>query len=352
MSMADLLAKQSTSLETKVLRLSRGQELTGEVIAVLSQELILDLGTKAEGVMPRRELPEDIKSSVKAGDKLPVYVIISENESGQVVLGYKKAPTKFVPLKWEKFQKAINSDKVFKSKGLEVNKGGLIVEVDGIRGFVPSSQVNLSKVSNLEDLVGEEVMLNVIEVDPGQNRLIFSQRVAVSDEVKETFKKLKVGDEVSGKVAAVLPFGIFVSLNDGAEGLVHISELSWEKVEEPGKLFKIGDSVSAKIVSLDGNTHRVNLSVKQLTEDPFVRASQNYKKEDVVKGEITRINNMGVFVQLENSLEGLIPTLKIGQGEEYKVGSKVTALIDNIDSAKRRIYLSPFITTTKGLIYK
>ncbi len=352
MSMADLLAKEDIKLS-----LSRGQELTGEIIAVTPQELIMDLGTKAEGVLPLRDLSKEQVSSFKVGDKINLFVSIVENENGQVVLALKKVVSKSASsAKWDRFEAAINTDKAFIGRGIEVNRGGLMVEVGDVRGFLPSSQISSSQAADLSELIGKNVSVTVIEADFSQNRLIFSQKTNVTQEAKENLKLIKVGDKVKGKVAAVLPFGIFVAVEgsalSGVEGLVHISELAWEKVEDPGKLFKLGQEVDALVISVDSNTNRVNLSLKQLTDDPFMQSSKNYQKDAVVKGTVTKIGSMGVFVELEKGLEGLIPSQSLESSNQYQVGQNISVLIDNVDSAKRRIYLAPFITSTKDLIYK
>ncbi|MBI3486470.1 S1 RNA-binding domain-containing protein [Candidatus Daviesbacteria bacterium] len=347
--MADLLAKQ----DLKKLSISRGQELTGEVVGITESEVVFDLGTKSEGILPKKDFLDEQLKSLKVGDKLPVFVTLVENEAGQVLLSLRKATPKGMQNpKWDKFQAAFKEGKTFSGKGVEVNKGGLIVEVGEVRGFLPASQVSLSQASALDDLVGKDVTVTVIEIDPSQNRLIFSQKANVSEEVKEKLGKIKLGDKVTGKVAAVLPFGIFVTLSDGVEGLVHVSEISWEKVEDPAKLFKVGDEVSGQVISVDSNTNRVNLSIKQTKDDPFLAVANKYKKDDIVKGVVSKVSSIGVFITLDDSLEGLIHSSKIEQGTIYEVGQKITALVDNIDSLKRRIALVPFITTTKGLIYK
>lgn len=352
-SMADLLAKQ----DKKQLRLSRNQEIEGEVVSINPQEIILDLGTKSEGVLPKRDLSQDQLSNLKVGDKLSVFVVIPENESGQVLLTLHKSVAKGPNTgKWRRFEEALRDHQTMLGKGLEVNKGGLIVEVNGVRGFLPSSQVSLSTASNLDELVGKEVQVSVIEVDPNQNRLIFTQKGSISEDVKEKITKLKIGDQVKGAIAAVLPFGIFVTISgenfEGVEGLVHVSELSWDRVEDPAAHFKVGQEVEAKVVSIDHETGRVNLSIKQLTEDPFMKKTEGYKSDDVIKGKVSKVNNMGIYVSLEDGLEGLIQSSKLEPGEEYKEGQEITVLIDTVEKNKRRILLSPFRTSTKGLIYK
>lgn len=349
LTMADLMAKQDKSH----FGLTRGQELEGEVIAIYPQEIILDLGSKAEGVLLKKDLSQAEQDSLKVGDKLTVQVVTTENESGQVVVTSNKARTAGTAnIKWDKFQNAKDTNQTLTGKGLEVNKGGLIVEVGGVRGFLPSSQVTLSQATNLEDLIGKDITVTVLEIDPTQNRLIFSQKTQVSEEVKENLGKLKIGDEVKGKVAAVLPFGIFITLENGVEGLVHISEISWEKVLDPATLFKVGDEVASQVISIDPNTHRVNLSIKQLQEDPFLKISEKYTKDNVVKGTISKVTNNGVLILLKDGFEGLIHSSKVEPGVEYKIGQEISCLVDSIDIAKRRIYLAPMLTTTKGLIYK
>ncbi len=363
LTMADLLAKQ----EYKNLSLTRGQEIEGTVITITQNEVILDLGTKAEGVLPKRDLTPDQVKNLKIGDKVSTFVVQAENESGQVLLGPQKATQdrrdenrggssrgggSFSSSRFKKFEDAMKREEVLKGTGLELNKGGLIVEVNGVRGFLPSSQVSLSQAANLDDLVGKEIEVVVIEVDPNQNRLIFTQKSQVTEETKEKLGKLKVGDKVEGTVASVLPFGIFVTLSQGVEGLVHISEISWEKVEDPNTLYKIGDKIEAKVNSLDHDTGRANLSVKQLSQDPFLEKVKDFNPDDVIKGEITKVNQMGVFVSLDGGVEGLVHSSKMDQDTTYEVGGSMNFLVDSIDAQKRRVNLAPFITSTKDLIYK
>lgn len=350
MSMADLLAKQDNNFVS----LQRGQEIEGKVVAITSQEVILDLGSKSEGFLPKKELGASA-ANVKAGDLIKVVVIGFENDSGIVLVtttkNSQRANAGGSP-RWDRFETAKSENQTLTGRALEVNKGGLIIEVLGVRGFLPSSQVSLSQASDLEELIGKEIQVVVIEVDPVQNRLIFSHKVSVSEDVKEHIGKLKIGDKVAGKVAAVLPFGIFVSLENGAEGLVHISEIAWEKVEDPSALFKVGDSVETMVTSVDESSGRVNLSIKQLMTDPFTEISKKYTADDVVKGTVTKTSHMGTYVSLEGGAEGLIPTSKIESGTAYETGQQIQVIIDSIDTHKRRILLTPFITTTKGLIYK
>jgi small subunit ribosomal protein S1 len=351
LSMADLLAKQETK---KPLSIYRGQEVEGTVVAILSQDIILDLGTKSEGVLPKKDLSDQSLESLKVGDKITASVIYTENESGQVVLSLTRAISYKNPnaQKFAKFNNYLKSNQVLKGKGLEVNKGGLVVDLGGVRGFLPSSQVALSHAANLDELVDKELDVTVLEVDPNQNRLILSQKTTVSEDTLKKLKALKSGDEVTGKVAAVLQFGIFVTLDDNLEGLVHVSEISWEKVEDPNTIFKVGDTVKAKVISIDSTTGRANLSIKQLEKDPFTDKSKDIVPNDVLKFTVTKISSQGLFGTLETGLEGFIPSSKQEEGATYKEGDSLSCLVESVDAQKRRVNLSPFITSTAGLIYK
>lgn len=358
--MADLLAKQ----ENKKLKLNLGQELEGEVVGIFPQEVILDLNTKAEGVLPKRDLPSP--DEIKIGDKIPVFVFVLENDSHQIVLGYGKAkgiisgPKGKINTKWFRFQTLLETGQSVKGKAVESNKGGLVVEIDTLRGFLPASQMNLAHVASLEDMVGKFIDVTVLEANHQQNRLILAQKLDVPEDIKNKLLSIQPGEEVDAKVTGLLPFGVLVdvmTINDREEpirldGFIHISELSWDKVENPSDLYKAGDALQAKVVSSDINLGRVNLSVKQTTEDPFSAKIKDLKADDVVKGEVVKIGPNGVSVMLDGGIEGLVPVSLMGIETEYTPGGKVTLIVDSIDTGKHKITLAPFVTSTKDLIYK
>lgn len=350
--MEKLLASQTK----KLVNLFRGQQVEGTVISLTEKEATLDLGSKSEGVLQRREA-----SDLKIGDKVKVYVAQAENESGQAALS--TAPQmRIVPsgrggsrgAAWAKFSQAQSSKSKIQGKVLEVNKGGLIIEVDGTRGFLPNSQVGFELMSKaglgMDSLIGQNLSLTVIEVNQNDNKLIFTQRGQVSAEVKEKLKTLKSGEKVKGKVVAVLPFGLVVDVN-GVEGLVFISDVAWEKVEDLTQLFKSGEEVEVVIIGADEELGRVNLSIKQLLEDPFTKITQKYPVDEVVKGEIMGVSEAGVTVKLDG-VEALLPANKMEAGISYEVGKSMNFLVDNIDANRRKVNLAPFVTTTTGLIYK
>lgn len=363
--MGELLASQSKKLIT----LNRGQQVEGEVVSINNKEIILDLGAKSEGVLQKRELSEPQIKDLKVGDKLKAYVSQSENESGQVVLSLSsqtKSPSTFTgrgvhpysskrSISGDKFIQALNKKTKMQGKVLEVNKGGLIVEVEGVRGFLPNSQVGYDTLSKagggMESLTGQNLALTVIEVDSSNNKLIFTQRNQVSEEVKRKLGEFKKDQKLEGKIIAVLPFGLVVDVA-GVEGLVFISDIAWEKIEDISNMFRIDQTIEVVITGIDEELGRLNLSLKQLREDPFAKIAEKYPADEVVKGEIVSVSEAGVVVKLEDGLEGILASSKMDPDMTYEAGKSITLLVDSIDTNRRKINLAPFVTSTKDLIYK
>lgn len=364
LTMEELLASQTKKFKT----LSRGQQAEGMVVAMNDREITLDLGAKSEGIIQTREIPKDKLSTLKIGDKLSAFVSVLENEYGQTILSATYQVGKFAggPAAsfrskgrsrgpdWYRFISAQNQKSKLSGKVLEINKGGLIVDVEGSRGFLPNSQVGFELLSKagkgLQDLVGENLTITVIEVDQNNNKLIFSQRGQVSEEVKNKLAEFKKDQKASGKVVAVLPFGLVVDIA-GAEGLVFISDVSWDKVEDLSAVYKAGDEVEVIVIGLDEDLGRLNLSIKQLSENPFAKLAEKFPADEVVKGEITAVSEAGVVVKLDG-VEGLLPSAKMVHNTEYSVGTSMSFLVDSVDANRRRVNLAPFVTSTAGLIYK
>lgn len=355
----------SYNVSGKSLTLSRGREAEGEVVDIGDKEIILDFGTKSEGIIPTRELSTDQLKNLKLGDKLKAYVVMTENEYGQVLLSLHYSavrPSKSRGIDWARFTTLQNQKSKLQGKVIEINKGGLMIEVDSTRGFLPNSQAGfelLSKSGDMGELIGQSLTVTVIEVDQNNNKLIFSQRGQVSDQVLEALKGFKKGQKVSGKIVAILPFGLVVDL-DGMEGLVFISDVSWEKVLDLTSLYTLGQIIEAKVLGVDEDFGRVNLSIRHLSEDPFTKLSQKYPADEVVKGQIVEVTTAGVVAKLEdpsgelgrNEVEGFLPASKMDPKTIYEVGKVESFLVDGVDVQKRRINLASFVTTTKGLIYK
>lgn len=352
------MEKLLASSPQKILKLSRGQKVEGEILVKGDKELILEIGAKAEGVLPLRDLPKDQQELLKVGDKLSAFVIFPENESGQVTLSLQPGSfgvQKYKGVNWDKFQNALNKKSKLQGRVLEINKGGLILEFEGTRGFLPNSQVGfellLSLRTGLETLIGQRINVTVTEISADNNRLIFSQRGQVSAEVLEKLKRSKAGEKVKGKIVAILPFGLVIDL-DGVEGLVFISDVSWEKVENLESLYKTGQEVEAQVLGIDSELGRVNLSIKHMSEDPFGKIAEKYSTDDVVKGQITEASELGVSVKLEGGVEGFLSTSRMDPDTKYEIGKEMSFLVDSVDVQRRRVNLALFVTTTAGLIYK
>lgn len=374
--MEELLASQSKKLTA----LGRGELVEGEIVSISPKEVIIDFGAKSEGVLPGREIPQNQLNELKIGDKLKAYVAIPENEYGQTVLSKVKSTGREAgpregrrggrTMDWNRFKLAQSQKTKMQAKVLEVNKGGLIVEVPGARGFLPNSQVGfelLSKASKvlpagrqgMEELIGQTLIVTIIEVDQNNNKLIFSERGEISEEIKEKLAQYKKNQKIKGKIAAVLPFGLVVDVA-GLEGLVFISDVSWEKTYDLESSFKAGDEIDVAVLGQDEDFGRLNLSIKHLSEDPFVRIADKFPVDEVVKGEIATVSEVGVTVALDGAegppalskVEGFLPASKMDPAEKYETGQSMTFLVDSVDKAKRRVNLAPFVTSTSGLIYK
>ncbi|MDD5147770.1 MAG: S1 RNA-binding domain-containing protein [Candidatus Daviesbacteria bacterium] len=355
-TMEELLASQVQKLKV----LHRGQEIEGTVLAITGKEITLDLDSKSEGVIGSRDIPDSVKLDLKIGDKLKVYVYMPENENGQVVLSSspqsKIATSSFRGhgINWSKFIQAQNQKSKLQGKVTEINKGGLIVEVMGVRGFLPNSQVGFELLSKsgagMDNLIGQDLTITVIEVNQDNNKLIFSQRGQVSEEALKKLRNFSLKQKVKGKIVAVLPFGLVVDVS-GVEGLVFISDVSWEKVDDLTKQFSAGQELEILVLGLDEELGRLNLSIKHLTEDPFAKLAEDYPIDEIVKGEVTAVSEAGITVKLDN-IEGFLPVSKMEADNKYEVGVSMNFLVDSVDAGRRRINLAPFVTSTAGLIYK
>lgn len=347
------------SAPQKFVSLSRNQQVLGEIVAITQKEVILDLNSKSEGVIPKKEFA-DKTADLKVGQKIKAYVAEIENESGQTILSLhptlpKVSKRRKGGVSYDSFIQAQKQHRGLSGSVVEINKGGLIVDVSGTTGFLPNSQVGFDLLSKIgqdaADLIGQNVSLSVIEVDEGNNRLIFSQRTKLSEDILKKLASFKNGQKVSGKIVAILPFGLVLDIA-GSEGLVFISDVAWEKIEDLASRFSVGQGIEAVVLGTDLELGRINLSIKQLSKDPFEETSQKFQADDLVKGEVSSVTDAGVMVKLEAGIEGFLPASKIPSGENYQTGGVVNLLVDNVDLQRRRVNLAPVITSTEGLIYK
>lgn len=351
-SMEELLASSNYNLVIP----KKGALVTGTITDKQKKMLIIDIGAKTEGIVTDKEfeMADEYIIELKVGDKIEAVVLSTENDRGQVMLSLKQAA---LDAKWDYFQKALDDNEVLDAKGVEINKGGLIVVVNGVRGFVPSSQFGKQYMGNINKLKGENLKVRTIEVDREKNRLIFSER-HVSEEKElaqrsQALQAVQAGEVYEGGVSGVMPFGLFVTVEvpvpdsdsvGHVEGLVHISEISWEKVNNPKDYHKVGDRVKVRVLGVDEHTGKLNLSLKQLTDDPWKGIEERYNIGTTFSGTVSRVEAFGVFVNVEPGVDGLIHSSKISQGTELNRGDEVTVTVESVDPEQRRMSLSMVLT--------
>lgn len=345
-TMEDLLSNSGYTLTVP----KKGETITGLVTMVNRKMVLVDVGAKTEGVVADKEyeIAKEFIETIKIGDEIDVYVASDENERGQILLSLRRA---MMGKLWDMLEDYLKNETEVQVKSVELNRGGMIVKWQGLRGFIPSSQFGSAFAGNLQGLVGKAIAVKPIEVDREKNRLIFSEKhvseAAVMAERETALKAVKVGDVLEGKVTGVLNFGAFVAIHVGSvtvEGLVHISEISWEKVDDIHKYLKVGDSASVKVMGVEEGTGKLNLSIKQLKNDPWASAGDKYPAGTTVKGKVSRSAPFGTFVNFEPGVDGLIHVSRMGSFPELKMGEEIEVLVENVDPANRRMSLGPVLT--------
>ncbi len=332
--------------------LSAADVIDGTIISIKKHEIWLDIGVYGIGVVMRREM--GVTDELNVGDSLTVGVVDPEFENGYALLSLRKAAK---DRGWDELQRICDAGETIEINAYDANRGGLLLELEGVRGFLPVSQLaadHYPRVSGadkdeilgkLNQLIKETLRVRVIDVSRMDNKLIFSEKEALKDDMADRFAKLKVGDSVEGMVTGVIDFGAFVNV-DGIEGLIHISEISWERVEDPRKYVTVGDKVKAKIISID--KERLSLSLKQLIEDPWLKDVEAIKVGESVTGTITRITPFGAFVQITPSVEALVHISELSNGDDeavdpeklFKLNEKKEFKILEVDKEGRKIALS------------
>lgn len=324
------------------LGIKRGTMADGIVVSVTPREVLIDIGKKTFGVIAGWELEQvkDYATSLKPGEKVTAQIINPENETGYATLSLRKTSSE---RRWTILSDVQNKGEDIEVVGLEVAKGGLLVEWQGLRGFIPSTQLDVSVAANPYELIGKHIKVKVLEVDPALNRFVISQKAAslgISPQVlKEKIGKIKSNDVLTGTISGIAPFGLFADL-DGLEGLVHISEIAWEKVENPATLYKVGNKVEVVVLDVNKNEGKLNLSIKRLTPDPWKNILDHFPPDSTVTGTVMRLAPYGVFVKLETGIEGLIHISKITTGSEPKVGETIECIVEKVDPTKRKISLT------------
>lgn len=343
-TMDDLLAKH------EIKQLKTGDVVEGTITSVRKHEVWVDLGPLGVGVVLRREIGHG--QQLAEGQTVTTSVVDPELDEGYALLSMKRAVK---DRGWDELQRLFDNQEIIEVTPYDANRGGLLVELEGIRGFLPVSQLaagHYPRVSGadkdeilqkLNALVNKPLRVRILDVSRKDNKLIFSEKEAVKDDMQSRLTELKVGDVVEGVVTGVIDFGAFVNV-DGIEGLIHISEISWERVEDPRKYVKTGETVKAKIIAIDKD--RLSLSLKQMTEDPWLHEVKAFKKGSIVKGKVTRITPFGAFVQLSPAVEALVHVSEMSNEEGvdpeqiFHLNEEKQFKVIDIDTEARKIALS------------
>lgn len=343
-TMDDLLAQHD------IAQLKAGEVIEGIVTSVRKHEVWVDLGANGMGVVMRREVGHGQK--LEEGQTVTTSVIDPEMDEGYALLSMRRAAK---DRGWDELQKVFEKGEIIEVEPYDANRGGLLIELEGIRGFLPVSQLSAGHyprvsgadkdeiLQKLNALTKKKLRVRILDVSRKDNKLIFSEKEAMKDDMQERFSELKVGDTIKGVVTGVIDFGAFVNV-DGIEGLIHISEISWERVEDPRKYLKTGEEVEAKIIAIDKD--RLSLSLKQMSEDPWMQEVKAFSKGDTVEGKVTRITPFGAFVQLSPSVEALVHVSEMGDGDDtnpeevFRLNEKKSFKVLDIDTDNRKIALS------------
>lgn len=343
-TMDELLASEN------VKQLTQGEVVEGVVLNVAKHEVLVDLGPLGVGLVPRREI--GFGKQLEKGDAVTASVVELELDNGYSLLSLRKAAK---DRGWDEIQRVVDSGDIIEITPYDANRGGLLIELEGVRGFLPVSQLSAEHyprvggadkdeiLQRLNSLVGKAIKVRVLDADKKANKLIFSEKEAIKDGLNERFEKLTIGDSVEGVVTGVVDFGAFVNV-EGIEGLIHISEISWERVSNPSDYVKVGDTVKAKIIAIDKD--RLSLSLKQLQEDPWVKEVDSFKSGDSVDGTVTRITPFGAFVQISPAVEALVHVSELGEGSDadpekvFTLNERKSFRVLEIDKENRKISLS------------
>lgn len=353
-NMASLLSEEGLGLELP----EAGEIKTGTIASISPGQIMVSIGAKSEGIINGQEfdlIPPDVFASLETGQEISVFVVTPEDQNGNLILSYVRA---IEAETWKDAEEIMKNKSTFTGKVVGFNRGGLIVAFRELQGFVPSSLLSYGRRSEMGgetndqrfgEMIGSEITLQIIEVDQERRRLIFSEKAAVHetrDSIRDkVIEKLEVGDVRKGRITSLADFGAFVNIN-GADGLVHVSEISWDKIRHPGDVLKVGDEVEVKVISIDGEKRHIGLSIRRMQDDPWQKEIGDLKVGQLVEAKITRLTKFGAFAMLDNGIEGLIHISEISDEhiahpkEVLHEGDEVTLRIIKIEADSHRIGLS------------
>ena len=329
--------------------IEEGEVVTGHVVRIDKDEVLVDIGYKSEGVIPANELSirksVDPNDEVHLGEEVDAIVMTKEDQDGRLIMSKKRARFEKA---WRRIETAAESGEPVEGTVIEVVKGGLIIDL-GVRGFLPASLVDIRRVPNLDEYMGTKIETKVIELNRSRNNVVLSRRAVLEEERKEVRQQildgLQPGLVVDGQISNIVDFGAFVDL-DGIDGLIHISELSWSHVNHPSEILTIGDTVKVKVLDIDRERQRISLGLKQTQEDPWQRIVDTYNVNDELDGKVTKVVTFGAFVEILDGVEGLVHISELAPHhvesprEIVHPGDEIRVRILEIDSERRRLSLS------------
>jgi small subunit ribosomal protein S1 len=347
--MIEVDGKLIPNYDATMVSFEEGDVVTGKVVRIDKDEVLVDIGYKSEGVIPQNELSIrrsiDPAEEVSLGEEVDALVLTKEDQDGRLILSKKRARFERA---WRRIEAAAESGEPVEGTVIEVVKGGLIIDL-GVRGFLPASLVDIRRVQNLDEYLGQKIECKVIELNRSRNNVVLSRRAVLEEERKEArqqiLDRLERGQVVEGTISNIVDFGAFVDL-DGIDGLIHISELSWGHVNHPSEVLNIGDTVSVKVLDIDRERQRISLGLKQTQEDPWERVVRTYNVGDVLEGKVTKVVSFGAFVEIMEGVEGLVHISELAQHhvenprEVVEPGDEVKVKILEIDEERRRLSLS------------
>lgn len=332
-----------------------GEIIEAEVVSVGKNGIYVEIDGLTGGLIRGRELETmfDNISNIKVGNKIKATILDLENEKGLMELSLRSASQQQM---WDELRRVKESQETIEVKVKDANKGGLMIKYGNIEGFMPVSQLhkdhyprvdgaNKTKIlSKLKELVGKKIKAQIIDIDEKDEKIIFSEKEVYLEDQKEKIEKYKEGDKVKCRVTGIVDFGVFVEFDEGLEGLIHISELAWQRIDNPRDLFKVGDELDAQIIGIDDS--RITLSAKSLIEDPWKKAADKYKTGDEVKGKVVKTDEFGAFVELENNISGLVHLSELSEkkitsaDEVVEIGKEYKFKVLSIDPEEHRLGLS------------
>ncbi len=329
--------------------IEEGEVVTGHVVRIDKDEVLVDIGYKSEGVIPANELSirksVDPHDEVELGEEVDALVLTKEDQDGRLIMSKKRARFEKA---WRRIEASAESGEAVEGTVIEVVKGGLIIDL-GVRGFLPASLVDIRRVPNLDEYMGTKIETKVIELNRSRNNVVLSRRAVLEEERKEVrqqiLDRLQPGLVVEGQISNIVDFGAFVDL-DGIDGLIHISELSWSHVNHPSEILNIGDTVKVKVLDIDRDRQRISLGLKQTQEDPWQRIMDTYNINDELEGKVTKVVTFGAFVEILDGVEGLVHISELAAHhvesprEVVHPGDEIRVKILEIDSERRRLSLS------------